>query len=123
MSAEQQPLAEPTLPDTVEIQERIMQMIRTRLHIDIEDPTEELFETQIIDSLGLVELLLGLEEEFGLPPIVGEDFDIENFRSVLRTSQFLLHRISATDDHESEVRRRDLREGPNGSLGPLLPAP
>jgi acyl carrier protein len=98
MSAQQQPRAEPTPTDAVEIQERIMQMIRTRLHIDIEDPTEELFETQIIDSLGLVELLVGLEEEFGVPPIIGEDFDIENFRSVLSISYFLLPRIPATDN-------------------------
>lgn len=102
MTAEQQQRREPTQPDALEIQERIMHMFRTRLHIDIEDPTEELFDTQIIDSLALVELLVALEEEFGVSPILGEDLDIENFRSVLRTSHFLMRRISATGDFSGD---------------------
>jgi D-alanine--poly(phosphoribitol) ligase subunit 2 len=78
------------------IQERIQRMIRERLHVEIDDPTIDLFETGIIDSLGLVELLLGLETEFGIP-IATDRLDIENFRSLERTTVYLLARAATAD--------------------------
>lgn len=70
------------------MQERIRELIRDRLHVDIEDPDLDLFETGLIDSLGLVELLLGLETEFGIR-IVTDDLDIEHFRSLDRTTTYV----------------------------------
>lgn len=85
-----------TVPHGQQLQERIGQLIHDRLHIDIEDPSVDLFETGIIDSLGLVELLLGLEAEFGIRTIT-EDLDIDNFRSLERTTAYVMKHSSAQE--------------------------
>ena len=56
---------------------------RDRLHVDIEDPDLDLFETGL-DRLrpGLVELLLGGSESESGIRIETDDLDIEHFRSL-----------------------------------------
>jgi acyl carrier protein len=78
----------------LELQERIAQLLRERLHVDIEDPRQDLFETGIVDSLGLVELLMGLESEFGVRTDT-DDLDIDNFRSLQRTAAYVMQRGAA----------------------------
>jgi methoxymalonate biosynthesis acyl carrier protein len=73
----------------LELQEQIAQLLHERLHVDVQDPRKDLFETGIIDSLGLVELLLGLESEFGVRTDT-EDLDIDNFRSLQRAALYVM---------------------------------
>ena len=77
-----------------DLQERIGRMVRDRLHVEIHDPNADLFETGIIDSLGLVELLLGLESEFGIR-MSTEDLDVDNFRSLARIATYVKEHISS----------------------------
>jgi methoxymalonate biosynthesis acyl carrier protein len=82
-------LGDDATPNTgARLQELIRRMILDRVHVEIHDPTMDLFETGIIDSLGLVELLLGIESEFGIR-IATEDLDVDNFRSLTRITDYV----------------------------------
>lgn len=83
--------SEAPIPSEQQVQERIHRMLRDRLRIEIADPHLDLFEAGIIDSLGLVELLLGLEAEFGVANGT-DDLDIENFKSLERVTAYVIER-------------------------------
>jgi acyl carrier protein len=66
----------------------ILELIRDRLNIDVVDLDVDLIDTGMIDSLALVTLITALEERFACElPL--DDFDIENFRSARRITQYL----------------------------------
>jgi D-alanine--poly(phosphoribitol) ligase subunit 2 len=66
----------------------LLELIRDRLNIDVVDLDVDLIETGMIDSLALVTLITALEERFACElPL--DDFDIENFRSARRITQYL----------------------------------
>lgn len=60
------------------------------LHIEIPASDIDLVETGVLDSLGFVELLLHLEQSFGVKVDL-EQLDIHNFRSLERIAGFLLN--------------------------------
>ena len=66
----------------------ILDLIRDRLNIDVVDVDVDLIETGVVDSLALVTLITAVEEIFAWElPL--DDFDIENFRSARRITQYL----------------------------------
>ena len=66
----------------------ILELIRDRLNINVVDVDVDLIETGMLDSLALVTLIATLEERFTCElPL--DDFDIENFRSARRITQYL----------------------------------
>ena len=60
---------------------------------------EEIFETGLIDSFGIVELITALEEDFQIK-IPFEDMKIQNFLSVNEISKFIerLKAINSADN-------------------------
>lgn len=56
-------------------------------------PDIDLLETGLVDSIGLVELILELEERFGVT-LPMEDLEIDDFRSVYRIADLIV-RFSA----------------------------
>ena len=66
----------------------ILELIRDRLNIDLVDVDVDLIETGVVDSLALVTLITAIEEVFACElPL--DDFDLENFRSARRITQYL----------------------------------
>jgi acyl carrier protein len=66
----------------------ILELIRDRLNIDVEDVDVDMIETGVLDSLALVTLITAIEEVLSCElPL--DDFDIENFRSARRITQYL----------------------------------
>ena len=66
----------------------ILELIRDRLNIDVVDVDVDLIETGMVDSLALVMLITAVEQRFACElPL--DDFDIENFRSARRITQYL----------------------------------
>jgi len=66
----------------------ILELIRDRLNVDVVDVNEDLIETGMVDSLSLVTLITTLEEMFACElPL--DDFDLDNFRSARRITQYL----------------------------------
>jgi acyl carrier protein len=66
----------------------ILELIRDRLNIDVADVDVDMIETGMLDSLALVTLITAIEEALSCElPL--DDFDVENFRSARRITQYL----------------------------------
>lgn len=71
-----------------EARARIVRLIGETLHIEVPGPDVDLITSGLIDSMGLVSLVVALEEEFGCE-IPLDAFDLESFRSVDRMAGFV----------------------------------
>jgi D-alanine--poly(phosphoribitol) ligase subunit 2 len=72
---------------------RIRQLFLGALDIRIDSVETDLIEAGLLDSLVLVELLLQLEQEFGID-VVMADLDVDDFRTVNSIAAFVT-RLSA----------------------------
>lgn len=71
----------------VTLESRVQRIFAQHLDIDIDVETE-VIETGVLDSIAFVQLLVALENEFGVKVDVAS-LDLENFASVARIAQFL----------------------------------
>jgi D-alanine--poly(phosphoribitol) ligase subunit 2 len=71
----------------------IQAVLRERLMIVAASPDIDLLETGLVDSIGLVELILELEERFGVS-LPMENLEIDDFRSVYSITDLVV-RFSA----------------------------
>lgn len=78
------------------VEKRITSWFLAKLNLEIPFPEMDLFETGVLDSLAFVELMLHLEQEFGLK-ITLEQLEMDNFRSVARIGAFLLNGSQSLD--------------------------
>ena len=78
-------------------EDRLKKMIVERLFLKIEpdsiDTSASLMATYGVDSVSLLELVVGLEDEFDVE-IDDDDFDVENFESVAALKTFIEPRLS-----------------------------
>jgi acyl carrier protein len=73
---------------------RVHELLLTGLGLDIPSPETDLIAEGVLDSLVLVEVLLNIEQEFGLEiPLVELDLDV--FRSVKAIARFLSQRLES----------------------------
>jgi len=70
------------------LEQRIGGLFLTRLHLEVPSADTDLFGTGILDSMGFVELLACLEEEFGIR-VPLDDMDMDAFRSLGRIAAFV----------------------------------
>lgn len=59
-----------------------------RLNLTISSPTEDLFETGVLDSMAFVDLVMHLEQQFGVR-ISADELEPDNFRSVAKIAGFV----------------------------------
>lgn len=85
------------------LHDRITRLFATALNLDVPSADTDLFETGALDSLALVELLLQLEQQFGVTTSV-EDLDVQNFSSIRHIAAF----VAAQTDAASSPRGRVL---------------
>jgi acyl carrier protein len=71
------------------IQGRITKLLSDRVHVEPPSADTDLMESGLLDSLTLVELIVGLEEEFEIK-IPFEEVELDNFRSVERIAGFVI---------------------------------
>ena len=82
--------------DATTIERKLKEMIVERLFLQV--PPEEmetdasLIETYGVDSVCLLELVVGLEDAFGIV-IEDSDFDVRNFISVAALRDFVMARL------------------------------
>jgi D-alanine--poly(phosphoribitol) ligase subunit 2 len=67
-------------------------VLRDHLNIIVDSPDTDLLETGLIDSIGLVELILQLEERFGVS-LPMDTVEIDDFRSINKIAD-LITRLS-----------------------------
>jgi len=72
----------------------LAEIFRDELAIDVPSPETDLVNTGLLDSLALVDLLLQIEQRFGLV-VAMDQLKLEDFRSVNSISGFLERQQSA----------------------------
>ncbi|HEY2905787.1 MAG TPA: acyl carrier protein [Vicinamibacterales bacterium] len=82
---------------------RLAAIFADQLHVDVPAPDTDLFATARLDSLGVVELVLELEQQFGIS-IATDDLELDHFRSLDAIAQFVAARISGASVEEKRRR-------------------
>jgi D-alanine--poly(phosphoribitol) ligase subunit 2 len=83
------------MSDLNQLRERIAGVFSGALHLDVPASDTDLFDTGVLDSMAFVELLLQLENEFGVATSV-DDLEPDNFRSIDSIAEFVRSRTGAT---------------------------
>ncbi|HYS74857.1 MAG TPA: phosphopantetheine-binding protein [Burkholderiales bacterium] len=78
------------------IVERLSALFVESLHIEVPSADTDLFQTGMLDSLQLVELLLQLEHQFGFR-IKIDDIELDDLRTLARIARLLAAHAGATD--------------------------
>ncbi len=71
------------------VERQLLTLVSKRVTMEIPSAEIDLIEMGIIDSLALVDLLLRIEEEFGVR-IPLEELEIDDLRSVARLAQVIV---------------------------------
>lgn len=71
----------------------IRSVLRDHLHVLVDSPDTDLLESGLVDSIGLVELILQLEERFDVS-LPMDALEIDDFRSI-NTIADLITRLSS----------------------------
>lgn len=79
------------MPETPRLQHRIVKLFSTALNRNVPSVDSDLFDTGVLDSMGFVQLLFLLEQEFGVTTSV-DDMEVENFKSITSIANFLIAR-------------------------------
>jgi len=82
------------MSDGNRLRERVAGVISGALHIEAPSFDTDLFDTGVLDSLAFVELLVQLEQQFGVTTSV-DDLEADNFRSIASIADFIESRVSA----------------------------
>lgn len=84
--------------DKTTIENKLREMIVERLFLQIQpediDVNASLIDTYGVDSVCLLEMVVGLEEAFGII-VEDTDFDVRNFISVAALTSFVQPRLPA----------------------------
>ena len=83
------------------LRERIATLFAEQMNLDIPAIETNLFDSGALDSLGFVQLLALLEQEFGLTVSL-EDLQEENFRSIARIAELVAARAAQRGSVPSE---------------------
>ena len=68
-------------------------VLRDHLHVLVESPDANLLESGLVDSIGLVELIIRLEDRFGMA-LPMESLELDDLRSI-NTIADLITRLSS----------------------------
>jgi D-alanine--poly(phosphoribitol) ligase subunit 2 len=95
-----------------QMQQRIIEIFSERFDTRLESDGVDLLETGLVDSVKIVELVLEIEQRFGVS-LPFEELEIEDFRTVPRLAERIARNTAAghltrCDGHPGRV----LRSGP-----------
>lgn len=72
------------------VESRVAELLLEKLHLEVSSVDTDLLKTGTLDSLQFVELLVYLEQEFGIS-ISLDDLEIDRFRSIAAIAQFIVN--------------------------------
>jgi methoxymalonate biosynthesis acyl carrier protein len=78
-SISMQPTSDEAIP-------RVQKAFLAVLKVEVDDPDEDVIDSGMLDSLGLIELLVEVEREFGIQLDL-EELDIDDFRTPRRIAR------------------------------------
>lgn len=79
--------------ETATLEQKVSQLLRDRLAIDVPSPDTDLIAMGALDSLALVELLLRIEETIGVAISV-EEIDLNDLKSVRSIAGLISRRLA-----------------------------
>ncbi len=79
------------MPKETGVRDRITRIFLDKIHLEIPSVETDLFATSALDSMAFVELLVSLEEAFGIA-IPLETVEIDTFRTIDRIAEFVMAR-------------------------------
>lgn len=68
---------------------QMVELFLEQLNVIVADPDTDLIEEGLLDSLMLVELIVHLEEHYGIA-VELDDLELDHFRSLRRLSEFIV---------------------------------
>ena len=98
------------MTDTDAITRRLGALFIESLHIEAPSPDTDLFETGILDSLQLVELLAQLEQRFSFK-IKIDDIDLDDLRSLERIARLVAARTTGAGTQTAQLLSLEVRHG------------
>jgi methoxymalonate biosynthesis acyl carrier protein len=78
---------------TASLEARLAALFANDLHVAVPSPDTDLLATGRLDSVGLVELLLQLEKQFGVR-VNMEDLELDQFRTLTAITAFVAARAA-----------------------------
>jgi methoxymalonate biosynthesis acyl carrier protein len=75
------------MPEQV-LYDQIASFFSERLNLPVSSYTEDLFETGALDSMAFVDLVMHLEQQFGIR-ISGDELEPDNFQSIAKIAFFV----------------------------------
>lgn len=73
---------------TSPLHDRIAAILSETMNVEAPSPHADLFETGAMDSLGFVDLLVRLEQDFGIQVSI-EKVEIDNFRTIAKIAEYV----------------------------------
>lgn len=70
------------------MQRLIAHILSAKAHVEAPSPTTDLLQAGLLDSITLVELIVGIEEQFEIH-VPLETIEIDHFRSIERIAKFV----------------------------------
>ena len=80
----------------ISIHDRINNLLSEKIHVEAPSVETDLMEWGLLDSLLLVDLMAGLEEEFVIK-VPFDEIELDNFRSVARIAEFVNRQSAAPE--------------------------
>lgn len=90
------------MEDANAIIERLGAVFAESFHIEAPSPDTDLLETGILDSFQFVELLVQLEQRFGVH-IKLDDVDLDDLRTLARIARLVADRDGAADESTAQA--------------------
>jgi D-alanine--poly(phosphoribitol) ligase subunit 2 len=90
------------LTDVNAVIERISTVFAESFHIEVPSPDTDLLESGILDSFQFVELLVQLEQRFGLR-IKIDDIDLDDLRTLSRIARLVAANGGAVDSSAARL--------------------
>jgi acyl carrier protein len=75
------------------LSDRLGALVVRVLHVEAPDPTADLVDGGLLDSLGLVELLAAVEVEFGIE-VPLEELELDRIRTLERLAELVRERLA-----------------------------
>ena len=67
---------------------QIMKLFEEKMELEVSSMEDDLLNMGILDSLGLMNLLVHIENEFGLQISI-DDLELDNFRTIATIAEFV----------------------------------
>ena len=102
------------MTDTNAIIRRLGALFVESLHIEAPSPDTDLFETGILDSLQLVELLVQLEQRFGFK-IKIDDIELDDLRTLAGIAALVAAGTSGAGTQTAQLLSLEARRSPRAA--------